>query len=185
MSDGPWKSLPLRPHWKRVARQAENGAFSLEDLSRALATAVRKEAEKLPLGAVRRAVLSSDQGVLFEADLLREFEGLRREHPGSKIVQTFFACLRDHAADGPVRREMVESAVADTLYECIGDHSRAIVEHYYRKRPSSTVPVDRRLSDACRLSDFQALASQIAAPCDASSSSPPEKQSGLDDGPPL
>ena len=49
MSDGPWKSLPMRQHWKRVAKQAENGAFSLEDLREVLEAALWKEAEGLPL----------------------------------------------------------------------------------------------------------------------------------------
>ena len=32
MSDGPWKSLPMRPHWKQVAKRAETGAFSADEL---------------------------------------------------------------------------------------------------------------------------------------------------------
>ena len=118
MSDGPWKSLPMRPHWKQVAKQAENGAFSPEELSGALEAALLKEAEELPLEAVCRAVVPSDQGVLFRPDLDGEFEALRRERPGSKAVQRFLTCLRDQEASGSSGREMVESAAADTLDEC-------------------------------------------------------------------
>ena len=95
MSDGPWRSLPLRPHWKQVAKQAEIGASSLEEICGALEAALQKEAEALPLEAVRRVVVPGGQGVLFKPDLNGELEALQREHPGSKIVQTLFAlaCL--------------------------------------------------------------------------------------------
>ena len=86
MSDGPWKSLPMRQHWKRVAKQAENGAFSLEDLREVLEAALWKEAEELPLGTVCRAAVPNDQGVLFRPDLNGTFEALWRDHPGSKVV---------------------------------------------------------------------------------------------------
>ena len=184
MSDGPWRSLPMRPHWKQVAKQAENGAFSPEELSGALEVALLKDAEELPLEEVCRAVVPSDQGVLFRPDLDGEFEALRRDHPGSKLVQTLLTCLRDQEASGSSGRELLESAVADTLDECARDHSRAIQEHYHRKCRSPTVPADRRLAAAHRLCDFQGLASRMVAPSGFSASSPgPAKLSGLDDGP--
>ena len=184
MSDGPWKSLPMRPHWKQVAKQAENGAFSPEELSGAVEVALLKHAEELPLEQVWRALVPSDQGVLFRSDLDEEFEALRRDHPGSKLVQTLFTCLRDQGASGSSGREMVESAVADTLDECACDHARAIQEHYYRKCRSPTVPVDRRLAAAHRLCDFQGLASRMVAPSGSSAPPPgPAKRSGIDEGP--
>ena len=184
MSDGPWKSLPMRPHWKQVAKQAENGAFSPEELSGAVEVALLKDAEELPLEQVWRALVPSDQGVLFSPDLDEEFEALRRDHPGSKLVQTLLTCLRDQEASGSSGREMVESAVADTLDEYARDNSRAIQEHYYRKSRSPTVPVQRRLASALRFCDFQDLVSRVVAPSGSSaSSSSPAKRSGLDDGP--
>ncbi len=186
MSDGPWKSLPMRPHWKQVARQAENGAFSPEELSGALEAALLKEAEELHVEEICRAVVPSDQGVLFRPGPDGELKELRRDHPGSKVVQTLLTRLRDQEADGLSGREMVESAVADTLDECARDHSRSIQEHYHRKSRSPKVAVDRRIASAHRLCDFQGLASRIVAP----SGSPPAssssaKRSGLDDGPRL
>lgn len=186
MSDGPWKSLPMRQHWKRVARQAENGAFSPEELSEALDVALSKEAEELPLEAVCHVVVPNDQGVLFGPDLDGEFEAIGRDHPGSKVVQTFLTCLREQEARGSSGREMVVSAAADTLAECARDNSRSIQEHYYRKSRAPTVAVHRRLASAHHLCDFRGLASRLAAPSGSSVSSPrPARRSGLDDGPPL
>lgn len=186
MSDGPWKSLPMRQHWKQVAEQAENGAFSLEDPCEVLEAALCKEAEELPLGMVCRAAVPNDQGVLFRPELNGIIEALQRDHPGSKVVQRFLTCLRDEEASGSSGCEMVKSAVADTLDECARDHSRAIQEHYYRKSRSPEVPVDRRLASARGLCDFQRLASRmVAQPGSSVSSSSPARRSGLDDGPQL
>ncbi len=186
MSDGPWKSLQMRPHWKQVAKRAENGAFSIAELSGALEVAVLKEAEELPLEAVCRAVVPSDQGVLFGPDLDGKLEALRRDHPGSKLMQMFLSCLRDQNASGSSGHDMVERALADTLTECTLDHSRPIQEHCYRKRSSSTVPVARRLAAARHRCDFRGLASRVVASSGSSASSPgPAMRSGFDDGPML
>ena len=92
MSDGPWKSLPMRPHWKQVAKQAATGAFSADELSRAMEAALRKEGKELRIEAVRRAVGSDDQRVLFIPDLSGQLETLRADQPGSKFAETFFTC---------------------------------------------------------------------------------------------
>ena len=84
MSDGPWKSLPLPPHWKRVAEQAENGSFSPDEVSRAMDAALSKDARELPLERVRRALSS---GVLFGLGPDEKFESIRQDYPGSKLLQ--------------------------------------------------------------------------------------------------
>ena len=186
MSDGPWRSLPLRRHWKQVAKQAEKRAFSTEELSGTLEAALQKDAKALPLEAVCRAVAPNGQGLLFTSDLSVELEALRREQPGSKVAQTFVTCLLDEQSSGSSGSEMVAAAVADTLDECARDHSRAIQEHYYRKSRSPTVAVGRRLALAHGLCDFHGLASRMVSPTGSSASSPsPAKRSGLDDGPQL
>ena len=64
MSDGPWKSLPLGPHWKRVAKRLETDVFTLAERREALESTLEKEAEVLPLKAVLRMV-PNGQGHLF------------------------------------------------------------------------------------------------------------------------
>lgn len=129
MGDGPWKSLAMRRHWKRVARQAENGAFPPEEFSGALDIALLKEAGELPLEAVCRVVVPNGQGVLFGSAPDGEFEAIGRDHPGSKVVRTLLTCPREQEARGSSGGETVVSAVADTLAECARDHSRSIQEH--------------------------------------------------------
>ncbi len=184
MSDGPWKSLPMRRHWKQVAKQAETGAFSADELSGAMEAALRKEGNELPFEAVRRAVGADDQGVLFIPDMSRQLETLRADHPGSKLVETFLICLLDAEARGLSGSEMIKGAAANAFDEYTRDQSRAIEEHYYRSIRAPKVPVNSRLASARRLCDFDSLAARMVEPSGSSPSPPsPVKRSGLDEGP--
>ena len=184
MSDGPWKSLPMRRPWKQVAKQAESRAFSAEELSGAMEAALRKEAKELPIEPIRRAVGSDDQRVLFIPELSGQLETLRVDHPGSKFVETFFTCLLDAEARGLSGREMMKRAAANTLDEYTRDQSRGIEEHYYRSSRVPKVPVNSRLAAARRLCDFDSLADKMVEPSGSSPSPPsPVKRSGLDEGP--
>ncbi len=186
MSDGPWKSLSMRPHWKQVAKQAEIGAFSADELSGTMEAALQKEGKELPLEAVRRAVGADGQGVLFVSDLSGQLETLRADHPGSKFVETFFTCLLDAEAKGLSGRKMMNQALADSLDEYARDQSRSIEEHYYRSISTPKVPVNTRLASARRQCDFESLAAGMVEPSGSSASPPgPAKRSGLDEGPPL
>ena len=118
MGDGPWKSLPMRRHCRRVARQAENGAFPPEESSGALDIALLKEAGELSLEAVCRVVVPDGQGVLFGPDPDGEFEATGRDHPGSKVVRTLLTYPREQEARGSPGGGTVVSAVADTPAEC-------------------------------------------------------------------
>lgn len=186
MSDGPWRSLPLRPHWKEVAKRAENGAFSPGQVTEALDAALLKEACELPLKAIARILAPNGQGTLFPTDLDREIAVLQQEHPGSKNVQTCLAYLSQRDVSASSGRDMTVSAVADTLHECLQDHSRSIREHYLRKPSFPWGRVGGRFTKACRAVDVRGLASRILD--DSGSRAParsPVKRDGLDEGPQL
>ena len=184
MSDGPWRSLPMQRHWKQVAKQAENIAFSPEELSESLKAALQKEIRDLPFEAVVRKVVPNGQGVLFSPDVTGEIEALQRDFPDSKAAQTFLAYVLDGVASGPPNPEWLESALADTLDECAFDNSRSIEEHFLRDSRSPETPIHLRLESARHQFDFLALASQMLAPSSYSGQSlGPAKRSGLDDGP--
>ena len=183
MSDGPWKSLPLGPRWKRFAKRVETDSFTLAERVEALEAALAQEAEGLPLKAILRMV-PNGQGHLF--GLSEMIEALRRDHPGSKIVQTFLTYASATEAGAASGRGVVESAVADTLNECLLENSRSIEEHYVRKKQATWGPVEARFSAVREPIDTRGLASRIVA--DSGSSvriRHPPKRSGLDEGPQL
>lgn len=184
MSDGPWRSLPLRSHWKQVARRAESAAFSAEELDHALESALRRETKNLPHEAVCDAIVLGDQHSLFKPDPHVKIEALRRDHPGSKVVQAFLTCVLDEVAKGSSERETTLAAVAATSEECARDQLRAIIEHYLRKSPSRSGDVQHRLESALDRRDFRALAPSMLARSGSADRSP-TKRTGLDDGPAL
>lgn len=186
MSDGPWKSLPLRRHWKQCVKRLEHRAYSPEEVAEALDAALLKEACELPLKAIVSNLAPNGQGTLFAPDLTRVMEALRQEHPGSKHVQTFLTYLSQQDASAASGRDMVESAVAAALHECFHNHSRSIREHYIRKTGSRCERVEARLTEARRAVDVQGLASRVVADSESSArGSRLVKRDGLDEGPQL
>lgn len=186
MSDGPWKSLPLRSHWKQVAKRLENDAFTLEERRDHLKATPGKEAGELPLEAVFRTVMPNGQGHLFGPNLTEVIETLRRDHPGSQNAQTFLTCLSDQEGSPASGRDIVESAVADTLEDCLLAHSRSIEEHYLRRNPVLWERVEPLLDAARQAIDIRGLASRIVADSGSSARAHhPPKCSGLDEGPQL
>ena len=186
MSDGPWKSLRLRRHWKQFAKRLENGAFSPEEVTEALDAALLVEARELPLKAIMRILVPNGQGTLFAPDLAKAIEALRQERPGSNTAQVFLTYLSQKDASASSGRDMVESAVADTLHECLHDNSRSTKEHYLRKTRFPWGRVSGRFTEACRAVDVRGLASRIVD--DSGSPAParsPVKRDGLDEGPKL
>ena len=183
MSDGPWRSLPLGPQWKLAAKRLETDAFTLAERRAALEAALAQEAEGLPLKAILR-VVPNGQGHLF--GLSEMIEALRRDHPGSKIVQTFLTYVSAMETGVAWGRGVVESAVADTLYERLLETSRSFEEHYIRKKQATWGPVEARFKAVREAIDIRGLASRIVA--DSGSSARvrhPPKRSGLDEGPEL
>ena len=183
MSDGPWKSLRLGSHWKQVAKRLETDAFTLAERREALEAALAQEAEGLPLKDILRMV-PNGQGHLF--GLSEMIEALRRDRPGSKIVQTFLTYANTTEPGAAPGRGVVESAVADTLNECLLENSRSIEEHYIRKQQATWGPVEARFKAVREAIDIRGLASRIVA--DSGSSARvrhPPKRSGLDEGPQL
>ncbi|MXX65555.1 MAG: hypothetical protein F4Z40_00725 [Chloroflexi bacterium] len=186
MSDGPWKSLPLRNHWKQVAKRAEKSAFSSTETSEHLEFAIRKEAAELPIRTLVRSLVPNGQMALIEPDIDAVVNRLMQSHPGSKIVQTLAGHLELGHARGLANPDTLETALAQTLEEHARDNARAIEEHYFRKSRSPSVPVGVRLELARRNCDYEGMAKEMIARSDASDViAHPRQRSGIDEGPSL
>ncbi len=59
MSDGPHRSLPLRPHWKTLARRAAKAAHSPDEVAEALPFALKRELLQAPLNQIREVLNGS------------------------------------------------------------------------------------------------------------------------------
>lgn len=82
MSDGPHKSLPMPPAWKRVAERADNAAFESDEIRKALIPALehdcRTEMSPALLDDVRSLIEGQDAS-LFKSDVRPQLEALRTD----------------------------------------------------------------------------------------------------------
>lgn len=80
MSDGPHRSLPMKPGWKRVAERCDKGAFSAEEIGRAIVPALQRDCqeEMTPEFLARiRDMFQAPEQYLFDDAVRCRLEALR------------------------------------------------------------------------------------------------------------
>lgn len=185
MSDGPHRSLNMRPHWKVPAQRAANLAHTPQEVCEAMAHALKKDVLEAPIARVRE-ILNSD--TLFSDMRIDQLEALRSQHPGSAAANSLIDCAVEAAAAGRFDEDATSSALGAAVEDLARPAMRSIDEHYQREagaRASRTVR--ERLDTALGTLDCNAIARDLLAP-----SRPPsrrsvrlELQTGIDQGPPL
>lgn len=185
MSDGPHRSLPLRPHWRTLARRAAKAAHSPAEVGEALPVALKREILGAPIKAIR-AIMGAD--TLFPSLRVEQLEALRRKHPGSAPANLAIDCAVAAVASGVTgaagTHMALSAAFADTMHSAL----RSIEEHYQREAsPRSSSYVRQRLDAARHDVDCGALAREVLT-----GETPPRRntvnlpaRSGVDEGPPL
>lgn len=185
MSDGPHRSLNMRPHWKAAAERAWNTTHTAEEVCATLSQALKRDILEAPIAAVRD-IMNGD--TLFPEMRREQLEELRARHPRSAASNSLIDCAVEAVVTGAVG----DAGAAAALTAALGDVARAplrgIDEHYQREagaKASRTVRI--RLDDALARLDCGSLARELLAP-----SRPPSRRSvevprksGLDDGPRL
>lgn len=180
MSDGPHRSLPMRPHWKRVAERADNPNFTPAQVNDAL----------LPtLGEECRIELSSDfidsfvgaYGTLFNHDIENQLEGLRSE-AGIGLGRTVLDYALQFAANGETGPNAATKALAAAIVDRGMRCARQIEEHYCRESHEPRALNVRRRIEQALATGIDGLARQILKLQPRSLGRTPRKQQGLDDG---
>src|SRR5574337_1324639 len=80
MSDGPHRSLPMSPAWKRVAERGDKHAFTVEEISRAIVQAVAQDCRReMQPGFIDRVykAFRDHESSLFKEGLAQQLETLR------------------------------------------------------------------------------------------------------------
>lgn len=185
MSDGPHRSLNMRPHWKVTAQWAANLAHTADEVCGALAHALKKDILEAPIAAVRK-IMNSD--TLFPGMRIEQLETLRARHPRSAATNSLIDCAIETAAGGVTGEAGTANALSAALEDIARAPLRGIDEHYQREagaRTSGTVRT--RLDDALGKLDCNGIAGELLRP-----SRPPSRrgvelprQTGIDEGPPL
>jgi len=186
MSDGPHRSLPMRRGWKRVAKCGDNKAFSLEEVSTSIVSALEEDSrDELDSGFVEGLydLCREPEASLFKDQFGPQLEGLREAagHGLGRIALEHAILLSEN---GEKRTAIAEQALKHAFKDRAARGARQVEEHYCRESsPSHANDVRGRIENAIENCDpaFNALARRILH-IDSGGTSSPIRQQGLDDG---
>ena len=135
MSDGPYKSLSLKPCWRYAAKCAYKEAFShdeiVESVKRASLADWRTEVRQSFIKSVTTIVTSSGQQTLFADQTLSDLAALRR-NCASPLEALFIRSAIDAVAAGRTGSDAVQSAAEDALTDRLLCNYRQVEEHVRR-----------------------------------------------------
>lgn len=187
MSDGPHRSLPMRPAWRGLAARADNSNHTREEIADALARAVRSdfrnEVSPGHISALRR-IFDRDANSLGMPEIalaqLREAAPLAS---GSVFGHKLQEWATIAASEGRLNLDSFHEAVCNAALESTHAGIRQTSEHYVRKSTERrATKVERRMRDAAAKLNSFTLGASLLAPTDLKRSL---RRAGLDVGVPI
>jgi hypothetical protein len=183
MSDGPHRSLPMRPAWRRVAERGDRPAYTPREISDALVPALeqdcRSELTSEFLAGVRRVV---QEPSLFKDDVAARLESLR-PLAGSGIGRAVLENVGPLSVGEADAFGVVKDALAAALLDRANRGARQVEEHFLRKASAPRAgDVRGRLEKAIGGTDLDAIAGRVLRADPKRKLGAPAKQKGLDDG---
>lgn len=181
MSDGPHRSLPMRPWWRQVALRADKSAFDVPECAEALTVALEREfSEELRPSFLRGLQNAHGEPSLFSPSESVHLQQLEAATPLERRVLDNIAVL------SPAELSEVDgllTAVTNAMKGEVPRFNRQIEEHYRRASGSGHAQRERqRLDEASAKADIEGLARKLLRPSSASNSPALKKKTGLDDG---
>ena len=186
MSDGPHKSLKMRPAWKKLAEYADKEAFAAEEVGDALSEALERDWRAEIPESLRRQVqtiLHDDQDDLFCNQRALKLEALMSLTSGYPFATIFIEYAIQAAEKGLSGDEAVQEATSYALTDRAKRGARQVEEHYHRK---STVRrathVRERIKQGFAKADLGGITNRLIGVDRRGRAQPIAKQTGLDDG---
>ena len=183
MSDGPHRSLPMRPAWRRVAHWADRQAFAPEEVSEALSLAVeqdcRQELRPEFLADLRRVV---EEPSLFHDGTNSRLDALK-PNAGAGLERAVIDRLCFLTESEVAGLATLQAAVAMAAQDCANRRARQIEEHLLRRTSSSRARnACVRLQAAKDATNFTSLAARLFGIAPNPRAAAPAIHTGLDDG---
>jgi hypothetical protein len=152
MSDGPYRSLPMRRACKRLAMRAQKSAFDPQEVGEAVGPALTAhwaDEVRSDLVAELRKLCSDRQGSFFE-DKAAAFDRLRRVNAGAGTLGgAFIDCCEQAFAEGLHGNDALRHAGDAALMDRALRDARTIEEHYFREGSAKQATrVHARILDA-------------------------------------
>ena len=162
MSDGPYKSLPMKPRWKRAAKCAYKEAYSpdevVESVTRASHADWRGEVRPRFVVSVAEIVNAIGQQSLFADQVLSDLNRLQQAC-ASPMESTFVLNAMEAVRAGQSGAAVVQRAVEDALSDRLLSNYRQVEEHVRRDDGVHNARFVRsRFEAAHQKVDFQGLA---------------------------
>lgn len=158
MSDGPHRSLPMRPGWRRVAEFADNQTYPVEDVCDAVVEAVGKYWRKDIPPKLVALIRDACEPTLFPEHTVSSLESLRSAVLGSAIGDALLDNLCYSVSEGKFGEVALEEATLNTLRDHPARCKRQIGEHYLRKSSAErTRNVEQRVEEAIQIGALKSL----------------------------
>ena len=163
MSDGPYRSLPMKPRWKRAAKRAYTEAYSSEEIADSIKCAChadwRSEVQPTLVSAITKIVAPAGQQLLFHNEMVQDLKKLRGTCV-SPLAASFLQCTIDAVGNGKSGTEVVELAAQDAMTDRLLRNYRQVEEHVRRDDSNRSARFVRaRLEAAHSQLDIAGLAS--------------------------
>lgn len=187
MSDGPHRSLPMRPAWRGLAARADNSNHSREEVADALARAVRSdfrnEVSPAHISALRRVFDREANSLGMPEIALAQLREAAPLASGSVFGQKLQEWATIAVSEGQLSRDAFHEAVGNAALESTYAGIRQTSEHYVRESTARrAMKAERRMRDAAAQLNSSTLGASLLAPRGLKRSL---RRAGLDDGVPI
>ena len=186
MSDGPHRSLGMRPAWKQLAERADNPAFSPGEVFDALNTALESDWRKeVPAGLPQnvRSILRTPVLPPFRNILTARLESLKGDTAGYQLGNT----LLDFAIRAVTKKSTGIGAFREAAFNALTDRAtrrlRQIREHYLREsRQDRVAHLTERIRCFLDRPQLVTLVERLLQKGENDKIRKPAKKTRLDDG---
>lgn len=187
MSDGPYRSLVLPSQWKKVAKYAENNAFTVDQICEAVGPALANDWRSGDLDVMARIIgeiVDGQHASLFGR--LEQLEALAQASAGNGLRQVLIQCAMQRVDQGEFGPAALEGATANALEIWASRHTRPIEEHYCREWDASRAGnVRARIEGGFAATRYDSIARQLLGTEAPVGLRAPPKHDGLEEGPPI
>lgn len=186
MSDGPFKSLPMRPKWKQAAKLADMEASSKEEVDRAVSDALSRDWDsEVPKGFLPKiqGILNDPQGGLFGLGATERLEALKMEPHQGPMSGVLLDLVIQKTTEGRCDQAVLKEATEETLQDRTARCARQVKEHYLMNRyPLDACRVSERIENSSGKESLSALCDSLLSPKQTTTPVGFVKKSGIDDG---
>lgn len=188
MSDGPHKSLNMRPSWKKLAERAGQPAFEPEHVAEKLMSALKddwtKEGCDELVNGIKELLGDMRQASLLADNKAEELESARRElsagHGFKRIVLDGVIQALDTGSESG---DALQQGIQNALTERAARGALQIEEHIIRKsNEEQATNVRTRINEAIERAPIGDFARQAAGLQSQIPLTKTQKQQNLDDG---